>query len=85
MKNGDRNSNFNCRGNAAVQRGVHRLIEHIQGFTGSHWMPPLGKCLRHIATAATMVSKFVETTPNTNNNKRQLLASNYGTFQALVL
>jgi hypothetical protein len=45
-------------------------------------MPPSGKCLRRIAPAAAMVNKFVETTQNTN--KTQLLASNYGTFRALV-
>jgi len=57
-------------------------MKHIQGFTQSHWMPPSGKCLRRIAPAAVMVDKFVETTQNTN--KTQLLASNYGTFRALV-
>ena len=65
-------------GNAAVLFGVHLLIEHVQGFTGSHCMPPSGKCLRPIAPAAAMVNEFVETTQNTN--KTQLLASNYGTF-----
>ena len=70
--------NFYCHGDAAVRRGAHRPIEHVQGFTGSHWMPPLGKCLRRIAPAAAMVNKFVKKTPNTN--KTQLLASNYGTF-----
>jgi len=58
-------------------------MEHIQGFTRSHWMPPLGKCLRRIALVAVMVDEFVETTQNTN--KTQLLDSNYGTFQALVV
>jgi hypothetical protein len=58
-------------------------MEHVQGFTGSHWMPPSGKCLRHIAPAAAMVNGFVATTQNTN--KTQLLASNYSTFQALVI
>jgi len=57
---------------------VHCLIEHVQGFTRSHWMPPSGECLRRIAPATTMVNKFIETTINTN--KTQLLASNYGTF-----
>ena len=57
-------------------------MEHIQGFTRSHWMPPSGECLRRIAPAAAMVNEFVETTQNTN--KTQLLASNYGTFRALV-
>jgi hypothetical protein len=46
-------------------------------------MPPSGKCLRHIATVAAIVNEFVETTLNTN--KTQLLASNYGTFRALVI
>ena len=41
-----------------------------------------GKCLHHFAPATAMVNEFVETTQNTN--KTQLLASNYGTFWALV-
>ena len=66
-----------------VQCGSHHPMEHVQGFTGSHWMPPSGKCLRRIAPAAAMVNEFVETTQNTN--KTQLLASNYSTFRALVI
>ena len=58
-------------------------MEQIDGFTLSHWMLPLGECLRSIALAAAMVDKFVETTQNTN--KTQLLASNYSTFRALVI
>jgi hypothetical protein len=69
---------FDCHADMAVRRGAHPPMEHVQGFTGSHWMPPSGKCLRRIAPAAAMVSKFVETTQNTN--KTQLLASNYSTF-----
>jgi len=69
---------FDCHADAAVRCGAHRLMEHIPGFTGSHWMPPLGKCLRGITPAAAMVNEFVETTQNTN--KTQLLASNYVTF-----
>jgi hypothetical protein len=57
-------------------------MKHIQGFTQSHWMPPSGKCPHRIAPAAVMVDEFIETTQNTN--KTQLLASNYGTFRALV-
>jgi hypothetical protein len=41
--------------------------QYIHGFTRSHWMLPLGKCLRRIAPAAAMVNEFVETTQNTNN------------------
>ena len=43
---------------AAVRHGVHHLMEHIQGFTRSHWIPPLVECLRHIDLVATIVNKF---------------------------
>jgi hypothetical protein len=33
-------------------------MKHIQGFTLSHWIPPLGECLRRIAPAAAMVKEF---------------------------
>jgi hypothetical protein len=33
-------------------------MEHIQGFTQSHWMPPSGGCLRRIASTAAMVDEF---------------------------
>jgi hypothetical protein len=72
---------FDCHADAAVRRGAHRPMEHVQGFTRHHWMPPSGKCLRLIAPAA-MVKEFAETTQNTN--KTHLLASNYSTFQALI-
>jgi hypothetical protein len=50
--------NFDCHGEAAVQCGVHRPMEHILGFTRSHWMLPSGKCLGRIASAAAMVDDF---------------------------
>jgi len=75
--------NFDGHGDAAVRRDAHCPMEHIQGFTQSHWMPPSGKCLRRIAQVAVMVDEFVETPQNTN--KTQLLASNYGTFRALAV
>jgi hypothetical protein len=46
-------------------------------------MPPLVDCLRRIAPEAAMVDEFERNTKNTN--KTQLLASSYGTFQALVV
>jgi hypothetical protein len=46
-------------------------------------MPPSGECLRRIAPVAALVNEFVETTQNTNKTHR--LASNYGTFRALVV
>jgi hypothetical protein len=75
------NDNFDDHVDAAVRRGLHRLLEHVHGFTRSHWMPPSSECLRRIAPAAVMLNKFVETTLNTN--KTQLLTSIYGTFRAL--
>jgi hypothetical protein len=50
--------NFDCHADAVVRCRVHCLMEHIQGFPRSHWMPPLGKWLCHIALAATMVEDF---------------------------
>jgi len=49
---------FDGRSNAAVQRGAHRPMEHIQGFTQSHWILPLGECLCQIAPTAAMVNEF---------------------------
>jgi hypothetical protein len=48
-------------------------MDHIRGFTRSHWMQPSGECLRRIAPAAAMVDEFVETTQNTN--KKLFLAN----------
>jgi hypothetical protein len=30
----------------------HRPMQHVQGYTGSHWMPPLGDYSLRIALAA---------------------------------
>ncbi len=73
---------FDCHTDAAVQHGAHRPIEHVKGFTRSHWMPLPGECLRHIAPAATMVDEFVENTLNTN--KILLLPSNYRTVLSIA-
>jgi hypothetical protein len=34
---------FDGLGDAPVRNGVHRPMEEVQGFTRSHWMPPLGE------------------------------------------
>ena len=75
--------NFDCHGNAAVWHGAHRPIDHIQGFTQSHWMSPSVECLHRIAPAAAMVEEFESNTQNTNET--QLSASSYGTFRSLVV
>jgi len=60
---------FDCHAVAAVRCGAHRLVEHILGFTQSHWMPPLGECLHHIAMAAAIVDEYgrKHKTPTKNN------------------
>ncbi len=75
--------NFDCHGNAVVRCGAHRPTEHIQGFTRSHWMLTLVKCLHRITPVAPMVDEFEWNTQNTN--KTQLLASNYSAFWSLVV
>jgi len=49
---------FDGHGDAVVQYDAHCLVEHAQGCTGSHWMPPLDKCLHRIALEATKVINF---------------------------
>jgi hypothetical protein len=34
---------FDGRGGVPVQYCAYRPMEEVQGFTRSHWMPPLGK------------------------------------------
>jgi hypothetical protein len=46
---------WRCSG---VRLGANRLMDHIQGFARSHWMPPSVDCLRHIAPVAVMFDKF---------------------------
>ena len=50
--------NCNCHGDAAEKSRAHCPVEHIQGFTRSHWMPPLGECLHQIAPAAAMADEL---------------------------
>jgi hypothetical protein len=64
---------FDHLADALVQCGMHRPMGHISGFTRSHWMPPLGKCLHLIAPAAAKVIDFG--CKHKNTNMTQLLAS----------
>jgi hypothetical protein len=53
------------------------------GFSGSHWILPLGECLHRIALVAGTVMKIGGKHKNTN--KTPILASNYGKNQSLVV
>jgi hypothetical protein len=35
-------------------------MDHIWGFTRSHWMQPSGECLRRIAPAADMATNLLK-------------------------
>ena len=62
---------FDCHAYVAVQCGAHRPIDHIPGFTRSHWMLTLGECSHRIAAAAALVDESI----TQNANKKQFLAS----------
>jgi hypothetical protein len=42
---------FDGHGGAPVQYGAHLPMQNDQGFTGSHWTPPLGDYSLRIAGA----------------------------------
>jgi hypothetical protein len=43
---------FDGHGSAPEQYRQHRPIQHVQGYSESHWMPALGNYLLRIAPAA---------------------------------
>ena len=43
---------FDDHGSAPVQYEAHHLMQHDQGFPGSHWTPPSGNYSLRIAQAA---------------------------------
>jgi hypothetical protein len=43
---------FDGNGGPPVQYKVHRPMQHVQGYSGSHWMPASGNYLLHITPAA---------------------------------
>jgi hypothetical protein len=61
---GEIDGNFDHHGYLMVHSGAHCPMKHIKGFTRSHWMPPLGECLRCIAPAAAMFAILVENRKN---------------------
>jgi hypothetical protein len=53
---------FDGHGSLPVQYKVHRLMQHVQGYSRSHWMPALGDYLLCIAPAATRATGKQTTT-----------------------
>ena len=58
VSNNESTTTKNVGKSLAILIAMHRRMEHIQGFTRSHWMPPSAECLRRIAPAAAMVNEF---------------------------
>jgi hypothetical protein len=55
---------FNGHGGASMQYKRHRLMRHVQGYTGSHWTPPPGDYSLHVASAATRATAIKTTCTN---------------------
>ncbi len=55
---------FDGLGGAPQQYRRHHPMQHIQGFSGSHWTPPLGDYLLRIAPAAARATANKMTTKN---------------------
>jgi hypothetical protein len=53
---------FDGHGSALEQYRRHRLMGHVQGYSGSHWMPPSGNYSLRIAPAATRATANETTT-----------------------
>jgi hypothetical protein len=47
-----------------VQYKVHRPMQHVQSYSGSHWMPPAGDYLLRITPAAARATANKTTTKN---------------------
>ena len=55
-------SRFDGHSGAPEQHRWHRLMQHSQGYSGSHWMPPSGNYLLRIAPAAARATANKTTT-----------------------
>jgi hypothetical protein len=53
---------FDGHGGPPVQYKVHRLMQHVQGYSGSHWMLPSGNYLLRITPAAARATANETTT-----------------------
>jgi hypothetical protein len=60
---------FNGHDGLPVQYEAHRPMQHVQGYSRSHWTPPLGDYLLHIAPAAASRATSKQTTINKYTQK----------------
>jgi hypothetical protein len=64
---------FDSHGGAMVQCKAHCLMQHVQGYTGSLWTPPLVNYSLRIAPAAAMATG------------KQMMMKNTPTLQAVLM
>jgi hypothetical protein len=65
---------FDGHGSAPVQYKAYRPMQHVQGYTGSHWMLPAGNYLLCIAPAATRATNKQTMMKNTTTLLAILMA-----------
>jgi hypothetical protein len=65
---------INGCGGPPVQYEAHCLMQHVQGYSGSHWTPPLGAYSLHIAPAAAKATGKQQQSTNTPKEMAILMA-----------
>jgi hypothetical protein len=65
---------FDGHGSAPGQYRQHRLMRHVQGYSGSHWTPASGDYLLHIAPAAARATGIQQQSTNTPAKMAILMA-----------
>jgi hypothetical protein len=65
---------FDGHGGPPVQYKVHRPMQHVQGYSGSHWMLPLGNYLLCIAPVAARATANETTKKNVPTRLANLMA-----------
>jgi hypothetical protein len=65
---------FDGHGSVPEQYRRHRLMRHVQGYSGSYWTPPLGNYSLHIAPAAARATGKQTTINNTPKKVGVLMA-----------
>jgi hypothetical protein len=65
---------FYGHGGLLVQYKAHHLMQHVQGYSRSHWTLPLGSYLLRIAPTATRATANKTTTKNVPKRLAILMA-----------
>jgi hypothetical protein len=66
---------FDGHGSPPVQYKVHRPMQHVQGYSGSHWMPPSSNYSLRITPAAVRATANKRMTKNVPKRLAILIAA----------